>query len=116
MDYAVLFIYFDFDCGVTGVCVFFLKKKHRHIAVSFAFAFFFFLFFFFAVFTRRGTKGMSGWVKILDYLMIEGGFLSIHLFLAFPAPFFTREAYINFSVTLEKKGKVELKSENEQEQ
>lgn len=54
--------------------------------------------------------------KILDYLMIEGGFLSIHLFLAFPAPFFTREAYINFSVTLEKKGKVELKSENEQEQ
>lgn len=50
MDYAVLFIYFDFDCGVTGVCVFFLKKKHRHIAVSFAFAFFFLPVFLFCCF------------------------------------------------------------------
>lgn len=116
MDYAVLFIYFDFDCGVTGVCVFLKKKNTDTLLFLSLLPFFFFLFFFFAVFTQRGTKGMSGWVKILDYLMIEGGFLSIHLFLAFPAPFFTREAYINFSVTLEKKGKVELKSENEQEQ
>lgn len=111
-----LFIYFDFDCGVTGVCVFFKKKTQTHCCF-FRFCLFFSSCFSFLLFLLREER--KAWVdefKILDYLMIEGGFLSIHLFLAFPAPFFTREAYINFSVTLEKKGKVELKSENEQEQ